>query len=84
MITQSSNEQLLDHFAGIALAALIRKSPFLDLTGEQGKKVEPEEMQRIKKELTGAAYEYASYMLIAKKENLEWLDENKESLANSN
>lgn len=77
----NNNEQLLDKFAGIALSALIQKMPFLDIKGEQGKEVTPEELQRIKKELTGSAYEYASWMLIAKEQSMAWLEENKAALS---
>lgn len=79
-MTTENHERLLDNFAGIALAALINKMDFLDIKGEVGKKVEPDELARIKKELAGAAYEYASWMLIARKESLVWLDENKDKL----
>lgn len=80
MQVENTHETLLDQFAGIALAALIRKLPFLDTEGTVGQKTEPEEMARIKKELAGSAYEYASYMLIARKESLAWVAENKEQL----
>lgn len=74
------NLELLDRFAEVALSALISKMPFLDVKGEQGEKIDPDEMARIKKEIGGAAYEYASYMLIARKDSIEWLKENEGKL----
>lgn len=71
--------QLLDHFAGLALSALITKMPFYDSKGEFGKVISEEELQEIKKNLTDTAYEYASWMLIAQEKSYEWIDINDKS-----
>ena len=71
-----SNEKLLDEFAMTAMAALISKLPFMDVKGEAGEKVDQEELTEIKKGIADAAYEYASYMVIARQRSLKWLSEN--------
>lgn len=76
--TIENQEQLLDQFAGLALEALISKMPFYDAKGEYGEHVSQDELTEIKKGITKTAYEYASYMLIARKEQGEWLNENKD------
>lgn len=75
-------EELLDQFAGQALTGLISKLPLLDIEGEHGTKATPEEIAKIKKEIAKSAYEYASYMLIARNESIEWLNRNKHLLIN--
>jgi hypothetical protein len=74
-----TNENLLDQFASSALTALINKMPFYDEKGEYGKQLSADELRIIKKELTATAYEYASYMLIARQKSIEWLRENENS-----
>ena len=76
--TIKKQEELLDQFAGLALEALISKMPFYDSKGEYGKYVSQDELTEIKKGVTKTAYEYASYMLIARKEQEEWLSKNKD------
>jgi hypothetical protein len=73
-------ETLLDEFAGIALAALIGKLPFLDVLGELGTPVTDQQMAEIKAGVPAAAYEYASHMLIARTKSLRWLEENESNL----
>lgn len=76
-----TNEQvLLDRFAEVALAALIAKIPLLDIEGEIGQKVSEESMREIKKQICKSAYEYASYMFIARKESRIWLNDNLDKL----
>lgn len=76
--------KLLDQFAGKALAALIQKMPFYDVEGEFGKKVSQEELTAIKEGVAKTAYEYASYMLIHRKDSLEWMKKNKKFLTEEN
>lgn len=76
--------KLLDHFAGQALNALILKMPFYDLKGEFGKQVSQEELTVIKEGVAKTAYEYASYMLIHRKDSLEWMKKNKKFLESEN
>ena len=70
------HEELLDQFAGIALSALIAKSPFFDAQGVHGKQVDQDELSTVKRGIADTAYEYASYMLIAREESLIWLQKN--------
>lgn len=69
--------ELLDQFAGNALEALISKMPFYDAKGEYGKEISQEELTIIKEGVAATAYEYASYMLIKRKDSLKWLEQNK-------
>lgn len=69
--------KLLDQFAGLALEALISKMPFYDAKGEYGKMVDQEELTKIKEGIAATAYEYASYMLIKRKDSLKWIEDNK-------
>ena len=69
-------QELLDQFAQSALNALIAKMPFYDVKGEYGKEVAPNELQNIKKDLAATAYEYASWMMIARENQKEWLAAN--------
>ncbi len=75
---------LLDQFAASALNALITKMPFLDKEGKIGEKVGEDELLQIKKNLAKSAYEYASWMLIAREEQKEWLKENEAAFKQSN
>ncbi|MGI9582634.1 hypothetical protein ACR1PO_15670 [Chryseobacterium sp. RRHN12] len=68
--------ELLDHFAGQALQALISKMPFYDVNGEYGEKLTQDELTVIKEGIAATAYEYASYMLIKRKDSLKWIDKN--------
>lgn len=68
--------ELLDQFAGQALQALISKMPFYDANGEYGEKVSQDELTVIKEGLAATAYEYASYMLIKRKDSLKWIEKN--------
>jgi hypothetical protein len=70
------SQELIDKFATAALSALINKMPFYDEKGEFGIKIGKEELQEIKKELTATAYGYADWMLIARENNKQWLEEN--------
>lgn len=79
-----TNEMLLDTCAAHALTALIQKFPMLDAEGEYGKKLSDEEAGKLKRQLAESAYEYASYMLIAREKSLEWLKENKLDSAPNN
>lgn len=74
------SEKLFDQFAGLAMQAMISKRPFYDAQGEFGKGLKQDHLTEIKKNIALAAYEYASYMLIARTEKLEWLKENEEHL----
>jgi len=71
-----NKHELLDHFAGLALNALISKMPFYDTKGEHGLPINEDELQYIKKNITATAYEYASWMLIAQEKSYEWIDVN--------
>jgi hypothetical protein len=72
----TENKELLDQFAMTAMASLIAKLPLYDVKGEEGIKVSQEELTEIKKGITQTAYEYASYMIIARQRSLKWLEEN--------
>ncbi|MDR4892253.1 MULTISPECIES: hypothetical protein [unclassified Chryseobacterium] len=65
--------KLLDQFAGHALQALIAKSPFFDVKGELGDKIEVNDLANFKRELTKTAFVYAEWMLIARGEAIEWI-----------
>ena len=77
-------QNLLDLFAASALQALISKMPFYDVNGEYGTRTPQEELTKIKKGVTETAYEYASYMLIARKKQESWLLENSEYFSKQN
>lgn len=65
--------ELLDKFAGQALQALISKSPFFDVKGELGEKININELADFKRELTKTAFVYAEWMIIAREGAIEWL-----------
>ena len=71
-----SNEKLLDEFAMTAMASLISKLPLMDVKGEVGEGINQTELTEIKKGIAESAYEYASYMVIARQKSLKWLVEN--------
>ena len=71
-----SNEKLLDEFAMTAMASLISKLPLMDVKGEVSEKISQTEVTEIKKGIAESAYEYASYMVIARQKSLKWLVEN--------
>lgn len=73
---ENKKQDLLDKFAMSALTALISKMPFYDSKAEHGKAIGEDELQMIKKNLTATAYEYASWMLIAREDNKQWLKAN--------
>jgi hypothetical protein len=54
---------LRDHFAGLALAALIAKLPLIDKKGEFGVKLNEDEKFDFQVEAARTAYAYADYMI---------------------
>lgn len=76
MITKETASMLLDEFACNAMQALINKSPFFDKEGEFGTKIDQEKLNEIKKGIAESAYEYGSYMLIARELSQKWISEN--------
>lgn len=72
-LTGYALERIMDQFAGHALQGMITKLPLYDNKGEYGTHVSDEELQTIKKGITGAAYEYASYMMLSRIEAMKWL-----------
>lgn len=70
--------ELLDNAANAALTALISKMPFYDTKGEYGTKIDSEEITIIKRDLAKTAYEYASYMMLAREDSKVWLHENQQ------
>ena len=75
----TKEQELLDQFAGIALQGLISKMPLLDITGEVGQKIDQENITEVKKGIAATAYEYAQWMLIARHNTKDWMDENKKA-----
>ncbi|MDV3706678.1 hypothetical protein CMU55_19435 [Elizabethkingia anophelis] len=69
-------QELLDQFAQSALNALIAKMPFYDVKGEYGKQIPSDELMLIKEGITFTAYEYDSWMMIARENQKEWLAAN--------
>jgi len=71
-----NKQDLLDQFAMSALNGLISKMPFFDSNNEFGKAINEGDLQRIKKDITATAYEYAGWMMIVRENSKKWLKEN--------
>lgn len=61
-----SGMTLLDHFAGLALQALIVKFPLFDREGEHGEPTTQEVIDQVRADIAESAYWYAAAMLIEK------------------
>lgn len=69
-----SKIEQLDEFAGLAMQAMISKLPMYDTNGDFGKEIKPEELAVIKEHIALSAYEYAEWMLVARKYAVEWVN----------
>lgn len=70
---QLEQEERFDYFAGLALNALISKSPFLDVSGEFGKQISEDDMREFKKGIADTALEYASWMILGRQTQIDFI-----------
>lgn len=54
---------MLDHFAGLAMQAIIAKLPLIDQKGEFGTKLSEEEKIDFMAEVGKSSYQYAGFMI---------------------